>query len=152
MKNQLIVAVIGTAIVVGGGGFYLGMHYAAAKGVLSAQNSGVSMMNGGGRTRGMRGGMSDGFVSGDIVALDAQSMTIQLQSGAFGQGASTSATASGSRIVFLGDATQVVKTVEGETKDLTVGGQVTVTGTPNADGSVTAQSIQIRPTRSVSGR
>jgi uncharacterized protein (DUF2345 family) len=96
------------------------------------------MGGGGGRGMGMRGG---GFVSGDILSMDANSITIELRSpnGAAGQ--------SGSKIVFYTDKTKVEKTVSGTNADLTVGKQVTITGTPNPDGSVNADSIQIRQTQ-----
>ncbi|MEW6610236.1 MAG: biotin/lipoyl-binding protein [Patescibacteria group bacterium] len=51
----------------------------------------------------------------------------------------------GSKIIILSDATKVTKTDEGTVNDLTVGTRVAVTGTSNSDGSVSAQTIQIRP-------
>jgi len=148
MNNQFIAAFIGAAIIIGGGAFYGGMHYAETKSaVIATQDSGYGANVGAGRMRSMRGGgMNDGFASGNIIALDDKSVTIALRSGGVGQGSSTQNTGTGSKIIFLSTGTQVMKTVDGSTKDLAVGDQITVTGTANADGSVTAASIQIRPT------
>ncbi|OIO07392.1 hypothetical protein CO115_00755 [Candidatus Falkowbacteria bacterium CG_4_9_14_3_um_filter_36_9] len=51
----------------------------------------------------------------------------------------------GSKIVFLSDSTSIGKTTDGTVADLEAGKQVTINGKDNSDGSVTAQSIQIRP-------
>jgi hypothetical protein len=150
MKNQIIVAVVATAIVVGGGSFYFGMKYGTASSA-TAQSSGYANENtsggtrGAGGARGQRGGAGGGFVSGDIIAVDNTGMTIQLRNSG-GQGSSTPTEGTGSKIVLFDASTQVMKTAQGSLKDLTVGEQVTTTGTANSDGSVTAQSIQIRPT------
>lgn len=148
MKNQFMTAVIATAVIVGGGGFYGGMHYAATKNAAITQDSGYGGSGSAGRTRGMRGG-NGGFASGNIIALDDKSVTIALRSGGPGTSASTFNTGTGSKIVFLSSGTQVMKTVDGSTTDFAVGDQVMVMGTANSDGSVTAQSIQIRPTSPV---
>jgi hypothetical protein len=153
MKNQFIAVVVITAIVVGGGAFFWGMKY-ATRSIGTASPSGVYANGGDGlRMRGGRsGGASGGFVAGNIIALDDKGITIELRSGIPEQnGTQTQTQGTGSKIVFVGSETQVVKTVAGSIKDLAVGDQVTVAGTANSDGSVTAQSIQIRPTPPVPG-
>lgn len=74
-----------------------------------------------------------GFAAGQIIAIDQNSMTVQLPNG-------------NSEIVFYSSSTQVVK-LEPQTEpvsSLTPGTQVMIGGTQNSDGSVTAQTIQIR--------
>jgi len=66
------------------------------------------------------------------IAKDAASVTIKLRDG-------------GSKIIFLSDQTPVLKSATGTSDDLTVGSNVTVSGKPNQDGSISAESIQIRP-------
>lgn len=149
MKNQIITAVVVTAIVVGGGSFYFGMKYGTSS-ATAAQSSGYANGNTGGGARGQggmrgaRGGAGGGFVSGDIISVDDKGMTVQLRNGG-GQGSSTPTQGTGSKIIFFGAATQIMKIAQGSLKDLVVGEQVTTTGTANSDESVTAQSIQIRP-------
>ncbi|MBI3442506.1 MAG: hypothetical protein HY007_01965 [Candidatus Sungbacteria bacterium] len=87
-----------------------------------------------------------GFSGGQIIGRDDKSITIQLRapdqntdngSGGQQQG--------GSKIIFISDSTQVMKAVSGSLKDLSVGQTVTAMGISNPDGSITAQTIQIRP-------
>ena len=107
------------------------------------------MRNGGtpGGTRGTRVG--GGFVGGQIIAKDATSITVQLKALGGQNGPNSGATQTqgqGSKIVFYTNGTNVMKTTDGTANDLIVGKDITVTGTANPDGSVNAQSIQIRPT------
>ena len=140
MRNQMIVAIIITAIVCGGAGFALGKHSGGTSVGLSENGAGRTFGNGAGgnRTGGRFGGAGSGFISGQILSKDANGITVEMHSGAQGQ-------SGGSKIVLLSSSTQVMETAEGSAEDLSVGDQVTVMGTTNTDGSVTAQSVQIRP-------
>ena len=86
------------------------------------------------------------MVNGKIIAKDASSITVEMHAipkeGT--QGTSTT-TGTGSRIVFYTDKTTIAKTLDGTLTDLEIGKDVNIVGTPNPDGSVIAQSIQIRP-------
>ncbi len=124
-KNILIVSII--ILIVAGGAFYGGMLYG------KSQNARPNFGNGTFQTRINRAGANGGFISGTILSKDASSITVQLQNG------------SGSKIIFYSDTTSVGKMTEGTANDLAVGTSVSVMGTTNSDGSVTAQSIQIRP-------
>ncbi len=127
--------------------FYGGMQY--EKNTLSSsgllRNSGVASAganvgeNGaqGGQARRQGGapgmsGQGGGFTNGDIIAKDDKSITVKDRSGS-------------SKIVYIAGSTTVGKTAAGSVSDLTVGESVMVTGKASPDGSVAAQSIQIRP-------
>jgi len=135
--NKLILIIAAVAVVVGGGSFYAGMKYDQSKTIADRQarmqqfgaggNGGQRVARGGG---GMPG--AGGFTAGEIIAKDAASVTIKLRDG-------------GSKIIFLSDQTPVLKSATGTSDDLTVGSNVTVSGKPNQDGSISAESIQIRP-------
>ena len=148
--NKLIAIVIATAVVVGGGAFYGGMKYAQSKapqGRLSQadfqnlQNFSPEERqqrlqelgaNAGGFRGGQRGGNAGGFTTGEIISKDDKSVTVKLRDG-------------GSKIVFLSDSTEITKSAAGTLSDLEVGKNISVNGTTNSDGSITAQSIQLRP-------
>lgn len=121
-------------IVVGGASFYGGTLYAKMSsprgfngGNFTGQFQGAT---GGNRTA--RGGMGGGFTTGEILSKDATSITVKMQDGS-------------TRIVLVGTSTSVQKSAAGTLDDLAVGTNVLVMGTANADKSVTAQSVQIRP-------
>lgn len=130
------------AVVVGSGAFYGGMKYAQGRGgrgnftKLTPEQRQQFMANAGAGFRGgagqVRAGMGDGFTAGEIISKDDKSITIKMPDG-------------GSKIVFYSDTTEVGKSVSGTFIDLKVGETVTTSGTANFDGSITAQSIQIRP-------
>ena len=123
--------------------FYVGDKYASGKsnGANLTQNSGMRNF-GGGQNGGARGGRGGGAVFGTILAKDATSITVQLNN--FGGNNGGTQTAQGSKIVFYTGSTTVLKTVDGTSADLVVGKTVSVNGTPNTDGSVSATSIQLR--------
>lgn len=145
MDKKIIGAVVVSVIIAGGGGFFGGMKYAQSKGAagslknLSAdqRQQQFQQIRGGqnGTTAGTRragNGQGGGFLSGDVLSKDDKSITIKLPDGS-------------TKIVFYSGTTSVGKAVVGTAADLSNGQQVTVAGTTNADGSVTAQQIQIRP-------
>ncbi len=144
-----IAPVIAALIIVGGASFYGGLKYADSKNPSSAgsasnrqnfsnltpeqrQQRFGQMGAGAGRTdAGARQGGAN-FVSGEIIAKDDKSITVKLRDG-------------GSKIVFYSGSTNIEKFASGATNDLEVGKSIMVNGSANADGSVTAQSIQLRP-------
>jgi hypothetical protein len=133
-KNQIIGAVV-VLIIVGGSAFYGGMSYAGSQTPLLRQ--GFAGQAGGtgtfaGRT-GARGGATGGFTAGTIVSSSNGTISIQQQNG------------SSTEIVLIAPSTQILTTTAGGASDLGVGAMVTITGTANSDGSMTANSIQIRP-------
>jgi hypothetical protein len=137
-KNKKIVSII-VGIVVLAGVFYGGTLYGKnqATGGASAQNR----VNQFGANKGNRGA-GGGFISGQIISEDVNSITIQIMSG---DPASNTTTGSGSKIIFLDTSTTISKMAAGSASDLTTGTQVSVTGTANPDGSITAKTIQIKP-------
>ncbi|MFZ2205023.1 MAG: hypothetical protein WAV23_00315 [Minisyncoccia bacterium] len=135
-KNVMIV--VGIIVLVGV--FYVGMSYGKSK-IPSrgqgGQGAQIFGQNGRSAAGGVRGGGSFGsMTAGEILSKDAQSMTVKLRDGS-------------SKIVFYTDKISVEKNVSGTSSDLVVGKQISVTGTTNSDGSITAQSVQIRPAMSV---
>ena len=146
-------AVIIGVVVVGAGSFYAGMKYgaSASSGQVLLQNGQArfpQMGTGGPGGRGMRA--NGGFASGEIISKDDKSITIKLRDNR--QSSSAQDGQGGSKIVFFSDSTQIMKAVSGSPKDISVGEQVTATGSANPDGSISAQSIQIRPAAPSSGQ
>jgi len=133
MNKQIIIGVLVALAVVGGVAFYGGMTFAKSQMPVRGQfGNGQLMGNGQFPGGGMRGGMNGSPVSGEIIAKDASSITIKTQDGS-------------TKIVLVGGSTQVMKTAAGSLGDLSNGTNVVVTGSANSDGSLTAQSVQIRP-------
>ena len=128
-----ILPIIIALVVVGGGAFYGGMKYAQSKGSNSARQTRFQQFGVGGGAGGQRGTQAGGgFATGEILSKDDKSVTIKLPNG-------------GSQIVFYSDTTEVSKFVNGTPSDLEIGKTVTINGKANQDGSITAQSIQLRP-------
>ncbi len=133
-----VLPTIAAVIVVGAVMFAGGYKYAIAKSASGNKGAGnyqagvgVNFRQGG--ARGGRGGagMMGGFVSGEILSKDATSLTVKMRDGS-------------SKIILLSATTKVMKSVAGTSDNLQVGSNVMVTGDTNADGSVTAQSLQLR--------
>lgn len=143
--NKKIIGVVLGIVVIGGGSFYAGTKYTAGENISAREGSGnfanlspeerqarlqqVGNVGFSGAGRGMR--IDGGFVAGEIIAKDDKSITVKLRDG-------------GSKIVFLTNATPITKSANGSINDLQIGGQVTISGAVNQDGSVNAQSVQIR--------
>lgn len=139
-KKISIVSAVIAIVIVATLSFYGGTAYSSSKrvsfgqggqfgagGNFGAQGTGV------GRRAGMAGTAGGGMVFGEILSKDSQSITIKLPNG-------------GSQIVLVSSSTTVGKVATGTSEDLVVGGNVTVSGSSNSDGSITAQTVQIRPT------
>lgn len=147
MKNKIIVAV--SFIIAGGGCFYAGMKYDQSKAGASlsnfAQKGNFANLtneerqarmrqlgaNGGDPANGQRVRMAGGGIAGEIISKDDQSITIKIPDG-------------GSKIILYSDSTQIVKSSSGSKEDLSAGIKIFVNGTASSDGSIAAQSIQIR--------
>ncbi|TSC77055.1 MAG: hypothetical protein G01um101431_238 [Parcubacteria group bacterium Gr01-1014_31] len=142
MKNTFVITAV-VAVAVGSGAFFGGMKYQASK---SPQFNAAALRNLtpeqrqqrfrdlGGAPDGARvfAGRAGGGAAGEIIAKDETSITVKLRDG-------------GTVIVFYGGATSVGKVVDGNSTDLEVGKTVVVTGRAGQDGSITADSIQLRP-------
>jgi len=71
-------------------------------------------------------------ISGEIVNIDEDSVTVKTQDG-------------GSKIVLFTDKMTIHKASVAEKSDIKAGEKVMIIGVGNADGSVSAQSIQLNP-------
>ena len=131
-KKIKIIGLVVILLIIGGGAFYWGMSYGKSQATAAATAARASFAG----ARGSRTGASGaGLISGSIISEDSSSITLQLPNNA------------GSKIIFYSGATTISKFDSGTVNDLANGATVSVTGTTNSDGSVTAQSIQIRPAR-----
>ena len=131
-SHKTTVAIV--VIVVAIAAFFGGMKYAQSQ--TTAANSaqiGVAGLQGGqGRIRAGNFGQSANATSGQILSMDDKSITVQLRAG-------------GSKIIFYSPSSKITKSVDGVASDLKVGENIMANGTANSDGSLTAQTIQLRP-------
>lgn len=123
-NTQYIIGLI-ILLAVAGGAFYGGMLYKTSQ--TPVREAGFN-----GPRTGARFANGNNFVSGNIVAKDTQSITVKARDGS-------------SKIIFYSPSTEVGKFVTGALTDIQVGQTVMASGKTNSDGSITAQSIQIRP-------
>ena len=126
--KQWLLVLVGV-LVIGGGSFYGGMQY----GQRHFATNRLGRLGGiNGNRSGLAAGSSFANANGEVIAQDDKSVTIKLAAG-------------GSQIIFLSDSTQITKSANGVIGDLTAGTQVSASGSKNADGSLSATSVQIRP-------
>lgn len=123
-KNKLFLGA--GLIIVTGVSFYAGTRYSAGNQNTEFRQNGGTRQFGSGRNGGMRP------VLGDILSVDESGLTVKLGNGT-------------SKIVLLEGKTNIVKTSSGSVKDLEPGKTISVFGTANSDGSITAQNIQLNP-------
>lgn len=127
MKKNYMLALVGAITLVVG----FGVGYMIHQPQNAPAGLGGGSFAGAGR-RNAVGGSGNTFVDGQIIAMDSTSLTLQLRNGS-------------SQIVFYATSTPVSKMVSGSMSDLSLQKDVTIIGTKNPDGSVTAQSVQVRP-------
>jgi len=141
MKNKKTISII-VGIIIIGIAFFGGMQYGKSTvtpGSFSATDfQNMRTFDGQGRIESFSGASTQesnltrgGFTTGEILSKDDSSITIKLPDG-------------GSRIVFISTSTQISKMASSSVGDLAVRDSVSVTGSINSDGSITAQSVQIR--------
>jgi len=126
MKNKIVIGVL--ALVIAGGAFWGGY---AVGGSSKPNTFGLMDKDGNLQSRQTRMGGVGSALSGEIVSVDDGMMTIKTREGS-------------SRVVLMGQSISVGKVVSGSGDDLVAGTNVMISGILNTDGSMTAQSIQIR--------
>lgn len=133
--NKILLIIFVVAVMVGGGAFYGGMKYQQSKIPFRQNFQNLSPEERQQRIQqmGVTGNRTGaGFATGEVISKDDKSITVKIQNG-------------GSKIIFYSNNTEISKFATGTPDDLEVGKTVTVNGTTNQDGSITAQSIQISP-------
>ena len=155
MKTPQIVIGVVAALALAGGGFAAGMTFDRSQtpSTNTAGTTGATGARGGSGARAGFGGGGTGAatgqqpVAGRIIAINDGSITIAaVDRGQGGQNAPTSASpATTSEIVLVGTSTRIVKTTETDVKlsDLKVNDQVTVVGTTDTTGMVSATTILV---------
>ena len=132
-KTHIVWAVVAAAALVGG--FFYGKSMAVGAGSRSGFAAGAfssSTRAGFAGRIGTGAGGAGGLTIGTITAMDSQSLTLQLPNG-------------NSEVVFYSSSTSVSEPTIVSPSSLSSGTMVMVAGTQNSDGSVTAQTIQVRP-------
>ena len=140
MKNNYLMTII-LVLAFAGAGFYGGMKYQQSKvSSLAGQFANRQGMMRNNRVGGTGVNNRGGFrpVAGEIISADEKSITVKLQDNS-------------SKIVFINDKTVINKAQTVNKSELKVGEKVSVFGSDNTDGSVTAQNIQLNPIQRMGG-
>lgn len=136
-KQTVIILAVLIAIAAFAGGTFYGKASVPAVAGRGTFAGGAGLARNASGTNGRFLGNGGGVVAGQIISKDSQSVTLQLSNG-------------NSEVAFYSPSTQVTvtKTSVGSAADLASGTMIIVTSsTPNSDGSITAQAIQIRTLR-----
>jgi len=132
-RGTMIVVLVIAAVVFFGAGFGVSHYYFGAKTSGAGYQPGMGQGGFGGRMRGGPGGASaSGFVSGQVIKKDTGTLSVQSRDNSM-------------KLILVSSSTVVTKMAQGSLNDVAQGTEVMVSGTANADGSVTAQTVQIRP-------
>jgi len=126
----LVIVVVGLLM---GGAFYGGMQY-KEQGIGQERQQKFQQMGASatGAVNGKLGNqLGSSFITGEIISKDEKSINVKLQDGS-------------SKIIFFSDTTEINKFITGSSSDLEVGKTITISGKENQEGSITAQSIQLR--------
>jgi len=155
MKAPQIVIGVVAALALAGGGFAAGMTFDKSQtpSANTAGATGATEERGGTGARGGLGGpggvAGQQLVTGRILAINDGSITIAaVERGRGGQNPQASASPATSQIVLVGASTRIVKTTEADVKlsDLKVNDQVTVVGTTDTTGMVSATAVVVGST------
>ncbi len=130
IKKNVIFAVVGVILFISG--FYSGTKFVDSKqpnfvdknimsGQFNTQNNAL-----GSKTNALGGG-----VNGEILLKDENTITLKLRDG-------------NSKIIFYSEKTTISKMASSTSEGLMVGDQATISGSSNSDGSINADSIQVR--------
>jgi hypothetical protein len=136
MKKNLFVFLLLLVIVLVGG-FLGGMKYGESKALknLTPEKMREIFQQRGGQffaqNQGQRQRAGQNFLSGQVISKDEKSLTVKLPDGS-------------TKIIFLSQSTQILKSAEGSIDDVQVGKEILVAGNQNTDGSLTARTIQVR--------
>ncbi|MHB9019778.1 MAG: hypothetical protein ACYC3G_02835 [Minisyncoccota bacterium] len=140
-KKNIIIMAVGSLVVMSLV-FYGGMRFdvrnksfvntrGSFSGQFDIQGSGMQKFSG--QNEGVFnriGGINNG-TSGEVIAKDDKSITVKLKDG-------------GSKIIFYSDKTLVLKMATTSINNISIGGQVVISGSSGQDGSISAESIQLR--------
>ncbi len=124
-KTHIIWAVVAVAALVAG--IFWGRAMAGG----APGNSRFGALSSSSRTFAGRGNSSANVFAGQVSAIDGSSITLQLPSG-------------NSEVVLYASSTPVTEPTNVSIAKVVAGTNIMVMGTQNSDGSVTAQSIEIR--------
>ena len=129
--NSKILGIVVSGLLIAAGSFYEGTVYAKSNAPASRGGNFTGQFGTGGAGLNRAGMSRAGFTAGQILSKDATSITIKMQDGS-------------TKIILIGSSTQIMKSATGSLVDLVAGVEVAVNGATNSDGSITAQSVQIR--------